>query len=74
MQYRHCSLIEDDGEHDDADNDKYGDILSPRHSDHRGLGKFDEHEEFNDNEDEKDLERVDVEEDQKSDGDKRERE
>jgi len=67
-------LIQDDGEHDDADNNKYGDVLSPRHSDHRGLGKFDEHEEFNDNEDEKDLERVDVEEDQKSDGDKRERE
>jgi hypothetical protein len=54
-------LIEDDGEHDDADNDKYGDVLSPRHSDHRGLGKFDEHEEFNDNEYKEDLDRVDVE-------------
>jgi hypothetical protein len=73
MQYSDCSLIEDDSERDDADNDKYGDVLSPRHSDHRGLGKFDEHEEFNNNEYEKDLERVDVEEDQKGDGDKRER-
>jgi hypothetical protein len=54
-------LIEDDGEHDDAYNDKYGDILSPRHSDRRGLRQFNEHEEFNDNEYEKDLERVDVE-------------
>jgi hypothetical protein len=54
-------LIEDDGEHDDADNDKYGDVSSPRHSDHRGLCKFNEREEFNDNEYEKDSERVDVE-------------
>jgi hypothetical protein len=54
-------LVQDDGEHDDADHDKYGDISSPRKIDHRGLGKFDEHEEFNDNEYEKDLDRVDVE-------------
>jgi hypothetical protein len=54
-------LIQNDGEHDDADNDEYSDVLSPRHSDHRGLGKFDEHEEFNDNEYKEDLERVDVE-------------
>jgi hypothetical protein len=61
FEYRSCSLIEDDGEDNDADKDKYGDVLSPRHSDHRGLRKFNEHEEFNDNENEKDLERVDVE-------------
>ena len=35
------------------------------------LGKFDEHEEFNGNEHDKDLERVDVERDQKSDSNKR---
>jgi hypothetical protein len=50
LRHHHCSLIQDNGEHDDADNDKYGDILSPRHSDHGGLGKFDEDEEFDDNE------------------------
>jgi len=61
LEYRSRSFIEDDGEHNDADNDKYGNVLSPRHIDHRGLRKFDEHEEFNDNEREKDLERVDVE-------------
>lgn len=61
FEYSHCSLIEDDGEHNDADDDKYGDVLSPRHIDHRGLRQFDEHEEFNNNEHEKDLERVDVE-------------
>ena len=60
-QYRHCSLIEDDGKHYDADNDNYGDVLSPRHIDEGGLRKFNEHKEFNDNEHEKDLERVDVE-------------
>lgn len=61
LQYHRCSLIQDDGEHDDADNDKYGDVSSPRQIDHRGLGKFDEHKEFNDKEYEKDLDRVDVE-------------
>ena len=66
-------MIQDGGKHDDADNDKDGDVFSPRHSNHRGLGKLDEHQEFNNNEYEKDLERVDVEEDQKGDGDKRER-
>jgi len=60
-QYSHCSLIQDNGEHDHADNDKYGDVLSRRHSDRRGLRQFDEHEKFNNNEYEKDLERVDVE-------------
>jgi hypothetical protein len=54
-------LIQDNGEHDDADNDKYGDVSSPRQIDHRGLGKFNEHEEFNNNEYEKDLDRVDIE-------------
>jgi hypothetical protein len=34
VQYCHCFLIQDNGEHDDADNDKYGDVLSPRHGDH----------------------------------------
>jgi hypothetical protein len=53
--------------------DKYGEVFSPRHSDHRGLSKFDEQKEFNDNEYKKDLECVDVEQDQESDGDKRER-
>ena len=61
FEYRNCSLIEDDGEHNDADNNKYGDILSRRHSDHRGLRKFNEHEEFNDKKYKEDLERVDVE-------------
>ena len=61
FEYRRCSLIKDDGEHNDADHDKYGDVLSPRHIDHRGFRQFNEHEEFNDNEHEKDLERVDVE-------------
>jgi hypothetical protein len=54
-------LIQDNGEHDDADYDKYGDVSSPRQIDHRGLGKFNEHEEFNNNEYEKDLDRVDIE-------------
>jgi hypothetical protein len=56
-------LIEDNREHDDADNDKYDYVLSPRHIDHRGLRKFNEREEFNNNEHEKNLERVDVEHD-----------
>jgi hypothetical protein len=60
-QYHRRSLVQDDGEHDDADNDKYGDVSSPRQIDHRGLGKFNEHEEFNNDEHEKDLDRVDVE-------------
>jgi hypothetical protein len=60
-QQRHRTLIEDDRKHDDADNDKYGDVSSPRQIDHRGLGKFDEDEEFDDEEYEKDSERVDVE-------------
>jgi hypothetical protein len=66
-------LIEDDCEHNDADNDKYGEVLSPRHIDHRGLRKFNEHEKFNNNEHKKDTERVDVEQDQNSDGNKRQR-
>jgi hypothetical protein len=60
-QYGHYSLKEDDGEHNDADNGKYGEVLPPRHTNHGGLRKFNEHEEFNDNEYEKDIERVDVE-------------
>jgi len=72
-QYHCCSFIDDDGEHDDADNDKNGDVSSPRQIDHRGLRKFNEREEFNDNEYEKDLDRVDVEYGQQSNGDKRER-
>jgi hypothetical protein len=66
-------LIDDDHKHNDADNDKYDDVLSPRHIYHRGLRKFNEHEELNHNEYEKDLERVDVEQDQNSNGDKRQR-
>jgi hypothetical protein len=53
-------LVQDDGEHDDANNDKHGDVSSPRQINHRGLGELDQHEEFNDNEYEKDLDRVDV--------------
>ena len=54
-------MIQDDREHDHADNDKYGDVFSPRHIDRRGLRKFNEHEEFNDKKYKEDLERVDVE-------------
>jgi hypothetical protein len=54
-------LIKDKSEHDDADNNKHGDVLSPHHIDHRGLRKFNEHKEFNDNEHEEDIECVDVE-------------
>jgi hypothetical protein len=61
FEYRSCSLIENDGEHNDADNDKNGDILSPRRIDHRRLRELNKHEEFNNHEHEKDLERVDVE-------------
>jgi hypothetical protein len=61
FEYRSCSLIEDDGKHNNADNDKYGDVLSPRHIDHSRFRKFYEHEEFNDNEHKEDLERVNVE-------------
>ena len=66
-------MIQDGGKHDDADNDKDGDVFSPRHSDYKGLGKFNEHEEFKYNEYERDFDRVDVEQDHKSDSYKRER-
>jgi hypothetical protein len=66
-------LIKDDGKHDDADNDKKGDVLSPRDICGRRLRKLNEHEEFNDDEHEKNLERVNIQQNQNKDGSKSQR-
>jgi hypothetical protein len=64
-------LIDYDLKRNDTDNDKYGDVLSPRHIDYRGPRQFNEHEEFNDTKHEKDFERADVEQDENSSSNKR---